>query len=204
MDITHTHRKNTLVVFDFDGTVTSADSMIQFIVFAKGKAALYFSYLGLSFTLLLYKLGWINNETAKKELLKWHFNGMTEPEMKKMGAAFCEKIIPQILRPRAIERLAWHRKMGHSIAIVSSSLETWLKPWCDQNGYLCIATIPKFENGKFTGEFESPNCYGAEKVKRITAAFHIDSFEYVYAYGDTAGDKEMLDFADMWYYKPFR
>ena len=204
MDITKTFPKKTLAVFDLDGTITSGDTMIEFIVFAKGKTALYFSYLGLSFTLFFYKLGLLDNASAKKKLLKWHFKGMAEPELNRLGMEFCEKILPSMVRARALERISWHKKKGHRIAIVSSSLEIWMKPWCIANQLDCIATVPQYENGIFLGAFNSPNCYGPEKVNRIKEKVPADSYEFVYAYGDTTGDKEMMAFADMWYFKPFR
>ena len=106
---------------------------------AKGKTALYFSYLGLSFTLFFYKLGLLDNASAKKKLLKWHFKGMAEPELNRLGIEFCEKILPSMIRARALERISWHKKKGHKIAVVSSSLEIWMKPWCIANQLDCNA-----------------------------------------------------------------
>ena len=46
------------------------------------------------------------------------------------------------------------------------------------------------------GTFSTANCYGQEKVNRLLAEFP-DKSEYVlYAYGDSAGDKELLALSD--------
>ena len=46
------------------------------------------------------------------------------------------------------------------------------------------------------GTFSTANCYGQEKVNRFLAEFP-DRSEYVlYAYGDSAGDKELLALSD--------
>ena len=71
--------------------------------------------------------------------------------------------------------------------------------------------------GKLTGRFKSNNCYGAEKVCRITEALSASqtadtgdktfldrSLYEIEAFGDSRGDKEMLAFADQGHYKPFR
>ena len=44
--------------------------------------------------------------------------------------------------------------------------------------------------------FESPNCKGEEKVRRIRQEFGDISGLYVTAYGDSEGDRPMLDLAD--------
>lgn len=48
------------------------------------------------------------------------------------------------------------------------------------------------------------SCYGIEKEHRIKEAYMLTSYEHVYAYGDSRGDREMLSLADTKEYKPFR
>ena len=60
-------------------------------------------------------------------------------------------------------------------------------------------------DGILTGRFISPNCYGIEKVRRIKQVLvEPRSHYYIIAYGDSRGDKEMLDYADEEYFRPFR
>lgn len=55
-------------------------------------------------------------------------------------------------------------------------------------------------SGKLTGNFSSKNCYGQEKVNRLLEK-EPDRTNYIlYAYGDSAGDKEIIEFADYGYY----
>lgn len=50
--------------------------------------------------------------------------------------------------------------------------------------------------GYLTGRFITLNCYGQEKVKRLLE-IEPDRKEYILvAYGDSRGDKELLEFAD--------
>ena len=49
-----------------------------------------------------------------------------------------------------------------------------------------------------------PLASGAEKVNRIKEKYTLDEYEYIYAYGDSRGDKEMLTIAHEQHYKPFR
>jgi phosphatidylglycerophosphatase C len=48
---------------------------------------------------------------------------------------------------------------------------------------------------RVSGGFAGPNCRGAEKVRRLQAAYGPD-IRLAAAYGDTSGDTEMLEIAD--------
>ena len=49
------------------------------------------------------------------------------------------------------------------------------------------------------------NCYGAEKVRRISVMLPAPREDcYIVAFGDSRGDREMLEYADEAHYKPFR
>ena len=55
-----------------------------------------------------------------------------------------------------------------------------------------------------TGNFITKNCYGQEKVNRIKESYDLSKYDLIYAYGDSRGDKEMLELANNSFYKPFR
>lgn len=195
--------KNCLAAFDFDGTLTTKDSMIEFIRYVRGNMSLYWSAAWLSPTLAFWKTGLYPREMAKERFLKWHFGGKTITEMRQKGQAFAREVVPEILRPQALERMEWHREQGHRIVVITASLDIWVKPWCDDMGIPCIATVPKVDQGRFTGQLGSPNCYGQEKVDRLKNS-KLEKWDFLYAYGDSEGDKELLAFADQSEFKPFR
>ena len=66
-----------------------------------------------------------------------------------------------------------------------------------------IATEVADENRRLTGKFSGENCYGREKLARFLMKFPERGDYQLYAYGDSQGDKEMLQFADYAYYKRF-
>lgn len=45
-----------------------------------------------------------------------------------------------ILRPLAEEKLNWHKQNGDKIVIVLASLEKYLAPWREKNGFELIAS----------------------------------------------------------------
>ena len=48
------------------------------------------------------------------------------------------------------------------------------------------------------------NCFGIEKSIRVARIINVNDYDEIYAYGDSRGDLELLDFSDKPFYKPFR
>ena len=117
-----------LALFDFDGTITTDDSLIKFIRFVVGDAKFILGMTVLSPMLITYKLKLIPNYKAKQMMLSYFFKGMSEEQFQTIAQEYSLKHIDTILRPKAMERIAWHKKQGHKIVIVSASIECWLKP----------------------------------------------------------------------------
>lgn len=193
-----------LALFDFDGTISSKDSLGDFIQYALGKPIYYTGLLKLSPVLIAYGLGFIPNDIAKEKLISHFFKGWNAAAFEKLASQYSVEQIDKIIRPEALKKINWHQQQGHKIVIVSASLECWLKAWCEKNGIELIATQLEVINGKLSGKFASKNCHGAEKVQRINKAYHLDRYDYIYAYGDSQGDKELLALANESFYKPFR
>ncbi len=197
-------KKQTLALFDFDGTITTNDSLLKFIRFVVGDIHFLIGLIALSPLLVAFKLKLIPNYKAKQKMLSWFFKGCSEERFNKVANEYSLTHIDKILRPKAIERLQWHQSQEHDIVIVSASLESWLKPWCSKNGFDLIATQLEIKNGSVTGNLSSRNCHGQEKVNRIKQQYNLNDYDSIYAYGDSSGDKEMLALTEIAFYKPFR
>lgn len=190
--------------FDFDGTITTHDSLIKFIRFAVGDAKFIVGLAVLSPMLIAYKLKLIPNYKAKQYMISYFFKGMHEDEFIKVAKEYSLKHLDAILRPKAMKRIAWHKENGHKVVIVSASIECWLKPWCDKHNLDLIATRLEIKNGVITGKFLTKNCYGKEKVIRVKEQYKLDEYDYIYAYGDSHADKDLLSLAHKSFFKPFR
>lgn len=193
-----------LALFDFDGTVTANDSLLKFIRFVVGDVKFMTGFFMLSPILVLYKMGVIPNYKAKQKLLAWFFKGYTKEEFKKIANEYSLNHIEKMLCPKAMEKINWHKEQGHKVVVVSASIDCWLRPWCEKNNLELLATKLEFKNGIVTGKLLSNNCYGQEKVNRIKREYDLSKFDFIYAYGDSRGDKEMLALANESFYKPFR
>jgi len=193
----------TIAFFDFDGTITNKDTLIQFIRFAVGDIKFIQGIIFLSPMLLLFKLNLMKNNQAKEKMFSYFFKNMKTHSFIDIATQYSLYHIDTIVRPLAIERIRWHQKNNHEVVVVSASIKSWLKPWCDKHGLSLISTELEFKNNVVTGKFSTKNCYGIEKVKRIEKTYTLDSYKIIYAYGDSKGDKELLKIASKSYYKPF-
>lgn len=192
-----------LVCFDFDGTITYDDSLLGFIAYVVGFKKFFKGVLKLSPILVGYKLKIISNNFARRALLTHFFKGMSEDKFARISYKYSATHIDDILIPKAMQKIKQYKENGDKIVIVSASLEDWLKPWCDKMDLGLLATKIERKNGVITGEILGKNCYAKEKVRRIKETFDLSKFDKIIAYGDSRGDKEMIEFADEGYYKFF-
>ena len=193
-----------IAFFDFDGTITTKDSLAEFIRFSKGDWGFITGVVPALPHFIGFKLGLADRQKAKEKLLSVFFKGTQENEFKEVSLAFVRDRIPLILRPGAVGKLQWHLQQGHQVVIVSASPAHWLQPWCDMNGFACIATELEVIDHQISGKIAGLNCHGEEKVRRIHEKYDLSSYDTIYAYGDTEGDKPMLAISSHAFYKPFR
>ena len=200
--------KKKIYCFDFDGTLTTSDTLLEFIKYAKGKGRFLMAFLMYSPLLVLMKLHLYPNWKAKQRIFAHLFAGMRIEKFDALCRGFAEES-QHLLRPKGITLLHEALVAGAQVFIVSASIDNWVRPFFEirnLKGVQVLGTQIEVEDGKLTGRFKSNNCYGKEKVHRIAEALKsFERSEYeIEAFGDSHGDKEMLAFADKGHFKPFR
>ena len=213
-------RKEKIYCFDFDGTLTTKDTLLEFIKFAKGKTHFLLGFLLYSPILVLMKLHLFPNWKAKQLIFKHYFGGMTIKDFDELCVNFAMKNL-YLLRFPGIARIQEAQRKHERVLIVSASIDNWVRPFFafqNLSNIEILGTQIEVIAGKVTGRFKTNNCYGEEKVHRICEALTLtiengkgastlsfDRTRYdIEAFGDSRGDKEMLAFADESHYKPFR
>lgn len=192
-----------VAAFDFDGTITRKDTLFEFIKHCFGQQKMVLGLIITSPVLILYKLGIIPNYKAKTHLFSYFFKGMEMSEFSTLCLSF-EKKIYEFVNVEAIDRVKFHQEKGHIVIIVSASISNWIQPFAGTIGInKVIGTELEVREGKLTGHFLSKNCYGPEKVIRIKGAFPDWENILFYGYGDSKGDKELLEFSKFAYYRRF-
>jgi phosphatidylglycerophosphatase C len=194
----------TIAFFDFDGTITTKDTLLEFIKYSRGTFNFYTGFALNSPWLIAMKLKLISNQTAKERILSWFFRGADANAFQQQCDGFATKILPVLLRPKALREIESLRQANAIVVIVSASPENWIRHWAGSNGLNLIATRLQLRENKLTGKILDRNCYGNEKVTRIQAEYQLPDYTTIHAYGDSSGDKPMLQLANKAFYKPFR
>ena len=191
-----------LYLFDFDGTLTKADTLFLFL--KHYDSSKYFINFAKHIPLfIMLKLKMANAEKVKKSFVASILKGESQEKIDRKAASFFEENYPNILRNKALEFIENTQSEHTESYIVTASLDIWVKPFAEKLQMKLIATEAKFENGIFTGHFKTKNCNGQEKVNRIKKAIQGQKFDKSIAFGDTDGDKEMLAWANEGYFQFF-
>ncbi|MBE6269700.1 MAG: haloacid dehalogenase-like hydrolase [Prevotella ruminicola] len=190
-----------IYAFDFDGTLTTKDTLLEFIRYAKGSTALGWGFLRYAHLLVLMKLGLYPNWKAKQKVFAYFFKGMSITDFNALCQAFAASS-QHLLRPAGIKAIQQAKSEGSEVLIVSASIDNWVQPFFTE--VKVLGTQIEVKDGMLTGRFLTKNCYGQEKVNRILTLFPNRKDYHLTAFGDSRGDKEMLAFADESYFKPFR
>lgn len=195
--------KPAIAFFDFDGTITRRDTLFEIIRFQKSEGVLYTGLILLSPALIMMKLGLISKQKGKDLVLQYFFRNTPIEEFRDKCAAFCRDKLPGLIRENAMNEINQHLAKGHRVVVVTASAQEWVKPWCDSIGIECIGTLLEIRNGRITGRIHGVNCNGEEKVRRIRQQYDLPVFGDIYAYGDTNGDRPMLQLATFGFFRKF-
>ena len=190
-----------VVVFDFDGTLTSRDSFLAFIRYAKGRWAFFIGMLIFVPLLVLMLLRLYPNYKAKQKVFAHFFGGTTIEMFNGLCQSFANNHL-NLLRQKGKTALEQERKAGAEVVIVSASIDNWVQRFFPD--VTVLGTKVEVKDGILTGRFLTKNCYGQEKVNRLLEKYPAREDYHLTAYGDSRGDKELLAFADEACYKPFR
>lgn len=202
--------RHRVSVFDFDGTLTTRDTLPAFIRSALGAGGLLRALVAEAPWLALMALGLLGHGRAKERLFARCFRGWTLDGFDAACRRFA-RAGRALLRPAGLAAMRGALDGGQQVFIVSASVDRWVRPFLDGAGLRGVAVVGtqvEVRGGRLTGRFLTPNCRGPEKVRRLQEALPDTRARrehyYITAYGDSRGDKEMLSYANEAHYKPFR
>jgi len=111
------------------------------------------------------------------------------------------------VRPKAQACFNDKKQNLDTLYICSASIAPYLKHWALAQGLSeshVLAVELESQADTLTGSIKGYNVWGENKVRRINDAFHSDNVQIKEAYGDTRGDRELLNAAEASFYRPFR
>lgn len=189
--------RRTVVVSDFDGTITTKDTLLEFIKYACGIERFFIGFALHFHLLVMMKLNLYPNWKAKQKLFSWFFKGMKYDEFRSLGESFADKI--ECMRCEStIRKLKTFKECNSMIYVISASVDEWVRPFCARLGVddvLCTK-VEIDDCGFLTGKFITKNCYGQEKVNRFMEKEPDRANFYLVAFGDSLGDREIFNYAD--------
>lgn len=189
-------RAGPIVAFDFDGTLTVHDSFRAFLRWRAGAFEFYIGLLRLLPAALAYLLH-RSRARLKAAMVRVYLKGLPREVLEQEASEFAAASAPLLLRPDALKAWRRHRHDGARMVIVTASPDILVWPFARGLGAdLLIGTRLTFdEDDRVAGTLATANCRGPEKVRRLREAFGED-VRLLAAYGDTAGDREMLELAE--------
>lgn len=188
-----------IAVFDLDKTLTVRDCVVPFMRRAGGNVRVVVTALrhGPTIIRLLFRR---DRDALKRLFVKGVLAGLTVDEVDTLGLEFAGVISASWMRADVADRLRWHQEQDHIVLIVSASLAPYVEPlgdFLEVDGVLCTRLASR--DGVLTGELVGENCRGPEKVERIRqwcADSGVTLASVLFAYGDSTGDREMLEIAE--------
>ena len=192
-----------IVAFDFDGTLTVRDSFTAFLKWRAGTGGYMAGLASLAPAALGY-IGHRNRGRMKAAVLRRFLAGTARAELETQARTFAEIMAPKLLRPDAVQTWRRWRQRHAKLVIVSASPEIIVAPFARGLGAdALICTELAFDDQeRVTGYLLGANCRGPEKVRRLREVYGAD-LQLRAAYGDTAGDRDMLSIADFKGYRVF-
>jgi phosphatidylglycerophosphatase C len=195
--------QRSIAFFDFDGTITTKDTMFEFAKYSCGFSRYWIGICLLSPWLIAMKTGFISKRRAKEKFLTYFFKKSDVGKFNADCLSFTANIIPGLLKQDALLAIKKHQEENTDIVIVTASAENWVAPWCIHNSLQYICSRLEIKDQKITGKLLGQNCNGPEKVSRIKEKFDTAEYTNIYCYGDSEGDKPMLQLATHPSYKVF-
>lgn len=192
-----------IVAFDFDGTLTVRDSFTTFLKWRVSKPRHNRGMLRLAPAAISY-IGHGDRGRIKAAAVKEFLAGIPREQLEEEARDFAKIMAPRLLRPDAVAVWRRWRQRRAKLVIVTASPDIVVAPFARGLGAdLLLGTELAYDDqDRVTGAFLGPNCRGPEKVARLQAEFGPD-VRLTAAYGDTSGDKEMLQIADEAGYRVF-
>lgn len=187
-----------LALFDFDNTLTTCDTYSRFLRLIASPTQLTRARWTIGPWLLGYRAGLISATAIRCRATRVALAGRAVAEITTQARHYAEQQLPTMLDPAMMQRLQWHRQQGHTVALVSASIDLYLRPWCRQYGLDLICNRLEQHGDHFTGRYFD-DC-GPHKAERIRERYRLERFSRVYAYGDSVEDRPMLALAqERWY-----
>jgi phosphatidylglycerophosphatase C len=194
---------SAVAAFDLDGTITWADAFTTFLRARTPRPKFWAAVLPLAPMFFAFLFAKDGRRRAKEAFATRLLAGVEEAALAAEAEAFWAGEGARILRLDALAEIERRRAEGLAVVIVTACPEIVAAPLARRLNADLIGTRLCVEDGRLTGRIDGANCRGAEKVARLRATLGPD-VRVAAAFGDSAGDRELLAVAEEGFMAPFR
>lgn len=187
-----------IAAFDVDGTLTTRDCVRPFLERAAGRHRLVTSLMRRPVATVVAAVR-RDRDRFKEIIVGGSLRGKLIADVETIGEQFAQFVLVNWLRPDTLRRLRWHQRSGHRTVIVSASLAAYLRPLALRLGIDDVLCTDSIRSGDRYGDrLDGPNCRADEKRRRLDRFLEERRWAHaeVWAYGDSAGDRQLLARAD--------
>ena len=190
----------TIAFFDFDGTLTTRDTLVDFTRYAFGNIKFAVGSLMLTPFLVLFGLKRVSRDDVARRFIQYFYKNKVLSDLEQKAREYVSNNLPAIMNQDVFKAFCQHKKNSADVVVVSASPSIWLSLWCKTNNAGLIATRLEAHNGILSGIITGKRCIGNEKVTRIKKKFILSDYSRIIAYGNSDGATAMLEMAHEAYY----
>ena len=194
----------SIAVFDVDNTLLKGDSL--YLAAIKSNSPIQLIWYSLNFIpyLIAWKLRFIKTEKVKEIFLKrFKICQKFNLEIINNNHNWFLRYLKNMIRKDALDRINMHKEKGDKIILCSASPDMILEPLAKYLNVEIISTNLLKINNQWIPEIKGLNCKGYEKLRRIEKQYGCIRNENLEVYGDSIGDKEILNAASIPHYRNF-
>ena len=198
-------KKNSVALFDFDGTLFNGHIWEAVMKYSAGHRYRFPTALGYLVSHIplypLNKFKLVSDETFFNRWgkdLAFIVGGLKREEVSNLFRGLAEDQVLNRLRPDMIRVLRRHQSQGRIVVLVSGAFRELLEVVGQRLGvFHVVGTKLEMLNGEYTGEIISPVCFGINKVslfKEFINSIRLEiDFSSSFAYADNISDTPMLE-----------
>lgn len=183
-----------LALFDFDGTLCRQDSFTGFIFYALNKRHILRRGVKILPQIQAYYRKRYPANQMRATLFYQMFKDQDAQHIQAIARDYAQTLIPK-LDSQMLIRLRQHQQQGDDMALVSASLDVYLRPLCEYLDLDLICTQTQIQDDRFTGHYHSPDCSSLQKSLRVAARYDLNHYSHIYAYGNSEEDEALLNLA---------
>lgn len=193
---------NKLVIFDVDKTLIKRDSLIITAIHNRNLLFLAkkFIYLLPYYLIWIFKI--ISTKKFKEKFIET-FEICEKINQIDKSNSWLDNLLIKEIRKEAFARIEMHKQKGDFVVLCSASPRMIIEPLAIFLKVQLICTEMYSYSNKWIPKIKGKNCNGIEKLNRLKKEFDFENYSELEVYGDSKGDKQILEAADIPHFKSF-